>query len=98
MFLQVVAVGLVVALLDEKPVLALLLATRPHADQRPGTAHSLAVEPEGQLALLQGFVRIADRLPGAAIPEHDGAAAIFPLRDGPLEIAVLERVILRAHR
>ena len=39
-------------------------------------------------------MRILDRLPGAAVPQHDGAAAILALRDVPFEAAVFERVVL----
>src|SRR5262249_29338334 len=41
---------------------------------------------------------IAFRLPGAAVPEHHGAAAVLALRDDALEAPVLERVVLHVHR
>src|SRR5690348_17329841 len=36
--------------------------------------------------------------PPPLIPQHDGAAAIFPFGDGPFEPAVVERMVLGAHR
>src|SRR5690606_27826212 len=35
-----------------------------------------------------------DRLPGAAVPDQDAAAAVLALRDHALEVGVLERVVL----
>ena len=40
------------------------------------------------------FVRIAFRHPGAAIPDHHGAAAIFAFRDRTLEGVVFDRMVL----
>ena len=37
-------------------------------------------------------------LPRAAVPEHDGAAAVLALGDDAFEAAVLERVVLDLHR
>ena len=65
-----------------------------HPDERPAALQPLAVQAELQLALLQAFVRIVERLPGAAVPQHDGAAAILALRDGAFEAAIFERVVL----
>ena len=60
----------------------------------------LALEGEFEVAvgerLLRGFVAL--RLPIAAIPELNGAAAILALGDGALEIAVVERMILDLDR
>ena len=51
----------------------------------------------------QPFVGIDFRLPGASVPDHDRAAAVFALRDHALERGVVERMILdlngqRLHR
>ena len=54
----------------------------------------LAVEPEGEAAFAVVLARIALGLPAAAVPEHDRAAAVLPLRDRALEAAVIERVVL----
>src|SRR5215467_12853643 len=45
------------------------------------------------MTFLVARVRVALRVPAAAIPDHDGAAAIFPLRDGSLEGVVFDRMI-----
>ena len=46
------------------------------------------------MALGVALVRIAFGRPGAAIPDHDGAAAIFAFRDGALEGVVFDRMVL----
>jgi len=46
------------------------------------------VKNERQVALFQPRARIAFGLPGAFIPHHDGAAAVFALRYRALESAV----------
>src|SRR5690242_8194383 len=46
------------------------------------------------MSLLVSPDRIALRLPGAAVPEEHRAAAVFAGRDDPLELAVIERMIL----
>ena len=37
-------------------------------------------------------------MPSAAVPDHDGAAAIFSLRDGALESVVLDGMVLDVDR
>ena len=75
--------------------LSLSLALRlAHAHQHPLALEPLAVEDELELALLQRRVGVADRLPGALVPEHHGAAAILALRDRAFEVAVVERMVL----
>jgi hypothetical protein len=86
--------GRVVALLDQQPW---LLARRPaafHAHQRPSAVKLAAVEPELEMALAIVAARVAARLPGAAVPEHDRSGAILFLRDDSFELAVFERMIL----
>jgi hypothetical protein len=90
--------GGLVVLLDEQPVLALFvgLAADPH--QHPAAFHALAVEPDVQLALLQAFMGVAERGPCAAVPQHHRATAIFALRNGAFEVAVVQRMVFGAHR
>ena len=64
----------------------------------PAALESLAVEREGEVPLRVGLVRIALGLPGAAIPDHHGAAAVLTRRYRALEDAVLDRMVLRLHR
>ena len=47
--------------------------------------------------LRQALARVAARRPRPAVPDHDGSAAVFALRDRALEGAVLERVVLGAY-
>src|SRR5262249_49812293 len=63
--------------------------------KHPGAAQLLAVEREFEFA---GVEVAAGGTPTAAVPDHHGAAAVFALRDDAFEFAVLERVILDAHR
>ena len=94
---DVVGRGPVVAVLDQEPALAALVAARPH--EHPRAAELLAVERELELALLQrGFRRRALRRPRALVPDHHGAAAVLAGRDHALELRVLDRVILDLHR
>jgi hypothetical protein len=56
--------------------------------QRPNQL--LAVEREGEPALLHAGARIVDRRPRPVVPHDDAAAAVLALRDDALEIGVLE--------
>ena len=69
-----------------------------HAHQHPAAFEPLAVQGELQVALLQALVRIAFRDPVAAVPQLHRAAAILALRDGALEVAVVERMVLDLDR
>src|SRR6185437_3166703 len=65
-----------------------------HADQRPGAAELGAVQREFEMALGIGLGSVADRLPPAAVPQHDRAAAILAGRNHALELAVLDGMVL----
>ena len=85
-----------VVFLDEQPVI-LALCTKAialHADECPVALELLAVEYEFELAVAQAFIHIRDRLPRALVPDHHGTAAVLAFRDGSLEAAVLDRVVL----
>jgi hypothetical protein len=86
----------VVAALEQEPVLAAIAGAGPH--QVPAAAQLLAVQRERQLALRHAVARVALGLPGAAIPDHHGAAAVLALGDDALEVGVVERMVLGAHR
>ena len=62
----------------------------------PASSRPAAGPVQAELELAGGIVRprVADRLPGAPVPEHDRAAAILALGDGALERAVVERMVL----
>lgn len=85
-----------VALLDEKPVLALAPSAHPH--QRPASAHSCARQTKAELAAVERLRHVPLGLPDAAIPQHDSAAAILALGNRALETAVAQRMILGADR
>ena len=60
----------------------------------PAAVQFLAVKGKFEMAFGVTFMRVAFGLPGAAIPDHHGAAAVFALRDGALERVVFDGVIL----
>src|SRR5207247_2601660 len=99
-FRRLVAVArIVVAFLDEEPVLALAPgAILLHAHEHPIAFEAVAVQPEFEVALGKAFVGVTDRLPGAAVPDHHRAAAIFAFGNDALEAAIFERVVLGPHR
>ena len=82
-----------VALLDEQPVLLALLDLH----ERPLAVELVAAQLEEELALLESFAPILERDPLAAVPHDHAARAVVALGDDPLEVAVLERVILDLH-
>jgi hypothetical protein len=92
--------GGLVTLLDEEPAAVVIAAAPAGADphERPPTGELFALQRELQRAGAVGLVRIADGLPGAAIPQKDGAAAVLSLGDDALEAAVVEGMILDVHR
>jgi hypothetical protein len=84
--------------LDQEPVGALAaVAVAFHPHQHPTAVQLVAVQREFQVALLEAAIGIIG-FPDAAIPQHDGAAAILVVRDGAFEIAVVQRVILDLDR
>ena len=88
-----------VLLLDQQPVLLALLAagvrTQPH--QSEAAIQALAVNDKLQLAFPKALVRVFNRLPGALIPEHHGAAAVLAFGNRAFECAVFDRMILGAY-
>src|ERR1700730_7933740 len=60
----------------------------------PSPFELLAVELEDQMAFPITLVGIAHRMPMAAIPDHDGPAAVLALGNRALERVVFDRVIL----
>ena len=88
----------VVLLLDQQPRLLALAGAAVHAHQRPAAVQLLAVEAELELAGAVAGARVADRLPGAVVPDDHLARAVLALRDRSLEAAVVDRVVLDVHR
>src|SRR5262249_26031485 len=91
-----------VLLLDEEPVVGAVAPPAPYAHEVPAPGELLAMQPELEVPFLVGALGIEvlvlaverERLPGAAVPEEDGAAAVLALRDDPLEVAVVDGVVL----
>src|SRR4051794_41062229 len=90
--------GFVVLGLDQEPRLFFLSASAVHAHEMPPPAQFLALEREDQVPLLVSAMRVAIGLPTAAVPDHHGAAAILPLRNGPFECVVFDRMIFHVDR
>ena len=90
-----------VLVFDQEPVRG--LAARPvalHAHQHPASMQAFALKDEFHLALLQGLQRVSaiPSGPVAAVPHLHRAAAILALGDGPLEVAVTQRMVFHLHR
>ena len=92
--------GVCVAMLDQQPIGALaaeLIAA--HAHQDPTALELVTLQREFQIARLQCVLGAFHALgnPEAAVPQHDGAAAVLTLRNRAFEVAVVERMILHFH-
>ena len=84
----VLLIGVLVVRFYQEPIVTLAARPATHSDQMPFALQPLAVEDESKPALLVGGPGIADRLPGALVPQHDGAAAILPFGDSALEASI----------
>src|SRR5262249_31796972 len=92
------AAGFLVLRFDQKPRLLLLPAPAVHAHEMPSPMQLLAIQGESEMTFLVAGVRVALRIPAAAVPNHDGAAAILSLRDASLECVVFDRMIFDVDR
>src|ERR1700732_209561 len=84
--------------LDEQPWLGLLSGSWPHPNQVPTPFEPRAVECKRQMPFRKPLLRIALRLPSAAVPHDHRARAIFALRNISLEIKVFDPVVIGADR
>src|SRR3546814_359402 len=88
-----------VAYLAQQPVFTLFAAARFHPDKQPFALHPLTVEGEVKMTLFDILRALAvDRRPGATIPQHHRAAAIFAPGDHALEIGIAHRMVFGSHR
>src|SRR6185437_6407291 len=78
----------VLALAEDEPVL--LVAGQMRRHERPRPLEPLAVQPHREAAV----ALLLEQLVRAAIPDLDGARAVVPFRDLPLEAPVLEGMVL----
>ena len=86
---------LLVTLLDEQPLVLLVAPGAARVHQHPAAPQPLAVQPELELALLEARAGVvAERLPGAGVPQHHRAAAVLAPGDRALEVAVLDGMVL----
>ena len=79
---------LLVALADQKPVLRVAVELRRH--ERPRPVEALAVQPDREAAV----ALLLDQLVRPAVPDLDRAGAVVAGRDLPLEVRVVERMVL----
>src|SRR5262249_55307560 len=74
------AAGLLVLRFDQKPRLLFLPGLAVHAHEMPSPMQLLAVQGESKMTFFVARVRVALRVPAAAVPDHDGTAAILSPR------------------
>src|SRR5262245_39693660 len=84
--------------LDQQPVLLAALVAAFHVHEVPAAFELAAAEIDDQVPLGQLLVRIALGGPAPAVPDDHAASAVLALGDAALEFAVVERMVLRAHR
>ncbi len=92
----VAGLGAFVAVLDQKPIGALVAgAVVLDAHENPTAFELISGENEFEFALAQLLFRalVAHRRPETAIPNHHGAAAVLTFGNGAFEVAVVERMI-----
>ena len=88
----------VVLLLDEQPVPSRSPLLRLHMHEHPGSFQAMPVQREFQVALAQPLLHTSAAAPAAFVPQRGRVpAAVFALRDGALEGAVVQRIVLHAH-
>jgi hypothetical protein len=91
--------GIIVGDLLEHPWLGFLAGFGLQSEHDPFALHPLAFEGKVQMPFLDRLARILTRVgdPAALVPQHDGPSAIFAGGDRPLEIAIIEGMVLGAH-
>ncbi len=83
-----------VALLDQEPLVLAALGLH----ERPFAAQLVAAQLEQQLAFDEALVDVVERHPAAAVPDDHRARAVVAGRDQPLEVRVLDGVVLDVDR
>lgn len=58
---------------------------------------SLITQGEAEMALLQTLTWIAQRCPGASVPDDDTTGAVVPLGGAAFEIDTIQRMVLNPH-
>src|SRR6185369_2973894 len=98
--IAIVRVGKVVCDLLQHPRLRLLAGLRLQAEHHPLALHAVAFEGEVEVPLFDGLAGVLARIrdPAPLVPQHHRAAAIFALGDRAFESAVVQGMVLGAHR
>src|SRR5262245_48731097 len=84
--------------LYQQPVLLAAFVAPLHVHEMPATPQLAALQLELEMALGQTFMGIAHRRPAAPVPDDNAAGTILALGNAPLELAVVERMVLHVHR
>jgi hypothetical protein len=84
--------------LDQQPIIAFFARPPMHPHQMPFSMKLLALEAKIEMSFRQPLVRISERLPGPAIPNHHCAAAVLSLWNRAFEFVVFDRMIFDLHR
>jgi hypothetical protein len=90
--------GVLVVGLDQQPVLFAALVAALHVHEAPSALELAARELELEVAFGQLSVWVVIGRPAAAVPDDDAASTVFALGDAPLELGIVERVVLDMHR
>ena len=87
--------GVVVVLVQQEPVPVASAAV----DEDEATGQLLAAQVDVEIAGVDGGLRVValGEGPGAPVPDDDVAAAVLTGRDHPLEVEVVQRVVLDVH-
>ena len=83
-----------VPLLDEQPLFRSLL----EFDQRPPAVKFVAFQLKQQFSFFKSCLHVFEGNPYPSIPDDHGSSAVVPFRNDPLEVTILERVILNFYR
>jgi hypothetical protein len=84
-------------MLDEQPVCPpTTVAVVVHPDEDKAAMQLFAIQRELEVAFLKRLLRrfLSFRLPVAAIPKHHGTTAVLAFGDRPLEVTIIERMVL----
>lgn len=67
-----------------------------HADKDEAAVQAPSLEREFEVAVFQRVLRclLSLRFPVPAVPQHDGTAAVLAFGDCPLEIAIVQGMVL----
>src|SRR5205085_5513037 len=82
---------------DQQPVVAPVAIARAHAHEHEAAMEALAVELEDEMAVAIARMRVADRRPGAVIPDVDMARTVVAFGNVAVEPGIRDRMVLDMH-